>query len=119
MKIDTFSEISNLIDKKQIEKAQFELSKLHIKNKNDPEYLYLRAKIFYLKKLYYLAVDTLLIALEFSEEDKIYFLLGEIYKFLGQEELSKEIINKSLRVVAVRNLKETMTGLYRKKSPNL
>ena len=49
----------------------------------DPEYLYLRSKIFYLNKLYYIAVDTLLIALEFEQNNKIYQLLSDTYKILG------------------------------------
>ena len=116
MKIDTFSEISNLIDKKQIEKAQFELSKMHKEYQNNPEYLYLRSKIFYLSRLYYLAIDTLLVALEFEKNDKIYSLLGEIYKFLGNDDLSRQIFDKNLRIAAINEIKDSMMGLYRKKN---
>ena len=61
-----------LIEKKEINKAQLELSKLHTKYKKDPNYLLLRSKIFYINKLYYLAIDTLFIALEFDKKDQIY-----------------------------------------------
>ena len=44
----------------------FEFTSEFFKNAN---YLYLRSKIFYINKLYYIALDTLLIALEFEEED--------------------------------------------------
>ena len=66
MKEDIFLKIRNLIEKKEINKAQQELLKLHTKYKKDPNYLLLRSKIFYINKLYYLAIDTLFIALEFS-----------------------------------------------------
>ena len=116
MKIDTFSEIINLIDKKQIEKAQFELSKMHKEHQNNPEYLYLRSKIFYLSRLYYLAIDTLLVALEFEKNDKIYSLLGEIYKFLGNDDLSGKILDKNLRIATINEIKDSMMGMYRKKN---
>ena len=108
-------EIDSLINNKQLNKAEFELSKLHNKYKNDSEYLFLRSRIFYLKKLYYIAVDTLLISLEFAQDDKIYSFLGEIYKVLDQGELSNKILDKNLRIATVNDLKDTMTGLYRKK----
>ena len=69
-------EIDRLIDNKQLDKAQLELSKLGEEFLKNSEYLYLRGKIFYIKELYYLALDTLLIALEFEEKDKIYNILG-------------------------------------------
>ena len=116
MKIDTFSEISNLIDKKQIEKAQFELSKMHKEHQDNPEYLYLRSKIFYLSRLYYLAIDTLLVALEFEKNDKIYSLLGEVYKFLGNDDLSRKILDKNLRNATINEIKDSMMGMYRKKN---
>ena len=116
MNINIFKEINDLIEKKEINRAQFELSKLHVEHKNNPEYLFLRCKIFYLNKLYYLAIDTLFVALEFEQSDKIYSLLGEIYSVLGNEDLSKKILDKNLRYSAVNEIKDTMTGLYRKKS---
>ena len=62
--------IEKLINDKKIDQAQIELSKLGKEFLKNSEYLYLRGKIFYIKKLYYLALDTLLIALEFEEKDK-------------------------------------------------
>ena len=82
MKENKLSEIDKLITLKQIDKAQIELSKLGPEFHKNVEYLFLRSKIFYLNKLYYIAIDTLLIALEFEQSDKVYNLLGEIYKVL-------------------------------------
>ena len=93
-----FIKINELIDQKQIEKAQLELSKIHNQQQRNPEYLFLRSKIFYLSKLYYLAIDTLLVSLEFEESDKVYSLLGEIYGLLGNNNLSNKILDKNLRV---------------------
>ena len=116
MSNDIFKDIADLINKNEINKAQIELSKLHKNYQNNSEYLFLRSKIFYLSKLYYLAIDTLFIALEFKEDDKIYLLLAEIYKILGNETLSKKIIDKNLRYSVVNEIKDTMTGLFRKKN---
>ena len=63
MKENKFIKVDKLIREKKIEEAQFELSKLGTEFYKNPEYLYLRSKIFYLNKLYYVAIDTLLIAL--------------------------------------------------------
>ena len=114
MKNNQFAEISNLISNGEIDKAQIKLSKLHAQYQNNSEYLFLRSKIFYLNKLYYLAIDTLFIALEFDQSDKIYSLLGEIYMILGNEDLSKKILNKSSRSAVINDMKDTMTGSYRK-----
>ena len=64
MKENILVKVEKLIREKKIDKAQLELSKLGSEFYKNPEYLYLRGKIFYLNKLYYLAIDTLLIALE-------------------------------------------------------
>ena len=71
-------------------------------------------KVFYLNKLYYIAIDTLLIALEFEKNDKIYNLIAEIYNVLGNKELSKKISNLNLRTSSVNSLKNEMSGIYRK-----
>ena len=107
-------EIDKLINNNQLDKAQSELSKLGEDFFKDTEYLYLRSKIFYLKKLYYIAIDTLLTASEFKEEDKIYNLIAKIYNILGNEELSKKISNPDLRLQAVNSLKGELSGIYRK-----
>ena len=83
MNTGALENISRLIKEKKISEAQFELSKLGPEFFKNIEYLYLRSKIFYSNKLYYLALDTLLIATEFGEEDKIYNLISKIYNFLG------------------------------------
>jgi len=107
-------EIDKLINNNQLDKAQSELSKLGEDFFKDTEYLYLRSKIFYLKKLYYIAIDTLLTASEFKEEDKIYNLIAKIYNILGNKELSKKISDPNLRLQAVNSLKGELSGIYRK-----
>ena len=107
-------EIDKLINNNQLNKAQLELSKLGENFFKDTESLYLRSKIFYLKKLYYIAIDTLLTASEFKEEDKIYNLIVKIYNILGNEKLSKKISDPNLRLQAVNSLKGELSGIYRK-----
>ena len=107
-------EIDKLINNNQLDKAQSELSKLGEDFFKDTEYLYLRSKIFYLKKLYYIAIDTLLTASEFKKEDKIYNLIAKIYNILGNEELSKKISDPNLRLQAIDTLKGELSGIYRK-----
>ena len=107
-------EIDQLINNKQLDKAQFELSKLGEEFLKNSEYLYLRGKIFYIKELYYLALDALLIALEFEQKDKIYNLIAKIYNILGNEELSKKFFDSNLRLEAVNSLKDELGGIYRK-----
>ena len=114
MKENKLVQISKLIGEKKIDEAQFELSKLGSKFHKNPEYLYLRSKVFYFNKLYYIAIDTLLIALEFEKNDKIYNLIAEIYNVLGNKELSKKLLNSKLRLEAVNSLKEKLSGIYRK-----
>ena len=107
-------EIDQLINNKQLDKAQLELSKLSEEFFKNSEYLYLRSKIFYINKLYYIAIDTLLTALEFEEKDKIYSLIAKIYNILENEELSKKISDSNLRFEAVNSLKDQLSGIYRK-----
>jgi hypothetical protein len=64
--------------------------------------------------LHYIAIDTLLIATEFGEKEKIYDLLSEIYNFIGNSELSKKIKNKDLRMETVHSLKNELTGILQK-----
>ena len=66
-----------------------------------------------MNKLYYIAIDTLLIASEFEQNDKIYNLLGEIYKTLGNEKLSKKLIEPNLRLEAINSIKDKLTGIYK------
>ena len=73
-----------------------------------------KSKIFYLKKLYYIAIDTLLIALEFEQNNKNYNLIAEIYDVLGNKELSKKILDLNSRFMTVNSLKDELTGIYRK-----
>ena len=69
---------------------------------------------FFEDKLYYIALDTLLIALEFQKKDKIYNLIAKIYNILGNKELYKKISNSNLRLEAVNSLKNELSGIYRK-----
>ena len=110
----SLNKIEKLIDDNKIDQAQTELSKFGKEFLKNSEYLYLRGKIFYVKELYYLAIDTLLIALEFGEKDKIYNLIAKIYNILGNKELSKKIFDSSLRLQAVNSLKDELSGIYRK-----
>ena len=113
---EKLNKIEKLISENKIDTAQFELSKLGQEFHRNPEYLYLRSKIFFSNKLYYIAIDTLLIALEFEQNDKIYNLLAEIYTILGNKELSKKISDLNLRSTSINSLKDEMSGIYRKKS---
>ena len=104
-------QIESLIGKKKINEAQIELSKLGPEFLKNTKYLYLRSKIFYINKIYYLALDTLLIALEFEQDDKVYNLISKIYNILGNKELSKKISNPNSRSEAIISLKKELTGI--------
>ena len=106
--------IYELIKNKKIDQAQIELSKLGPEFLKNSEYLYLRSKIFYINKLYYIALDTLLIALEFEENEKVYNLISKIYNILGNKELSKKVANSDLRSAAIISLKSELTGISQK-----
>ena len=114
MKENKLDKIEKLVETKKLNEAQHELSKLGPKFFKNAEYLYLRSKIFYINKLYYIAIDTLLTALEFEEKDKIYSLIAKIYNILENEELSKKISDPNLRLQAVNSLKGELSGIYRK-----
>ena len=114
MKKNRIAKVEKLIREKKIDKAQLELSKLGPKFYKNAEYLYLRGKIFYLKKLYYVAIDALLIALEFEQNDKIYNLIAEIYNVLGNKELSKKLLDLNSRLITANSLKDELSGIYRK-----
>ena len=114
MSEDKLDKIDRLISIKKINEAQRELAKLGPEFMKNSEYLYLRSKIFYINKLYYIALDTLLIATEFDEQDKIYNLIAKIYNILGNEELSKKFFDSNLRLEAVNSLKDELSGIYRK-----
>ena len=115
MRQNKILEIENLIKLNKIDEAELELSKLGPEFLKNAEYLFLRSKIYYIKKLSYVAIDFLLIALEFKKSEKIYNLLGEIYKFLDNEELSKKILNLKFRDQAIDSIKDSLTGIFRKK----
>ena len=117
MKQNTLNNIEKLIDNKKISQAEIELSKLGPEFLKNAEYLYLRSKIFYINELYYIALDTLLIALEFNLNEKIYNLASKIYSILGNDKLSKELLNPDLRLKAANSLKDELSGIYRKNLP--
>lgn len=106
--------IERLIKNKKINEAQLEISKLGPEFHKNIQYLYLRSKIFYINKLYYQALDALLIATEFGKNDKIYDFISKIYNTLGNEELSKKISNPNLRLQTIESLKKELTGISQK-----
>ena len=114
MKTEKLNYISKLIKDRKIDLAQIELSKLGPEFLKNSEYLYLRSEIFYINKLYYIALDTLLIALEFEKNDKIYNLISKIYNTLGNKELSKKVANPEFRSEAITSLKNELTGISQK-----
>ena len=114
MKKNKLNNIEKLISNKEIDQAQIELSKLGSEFFKNSEYLFLRSKIFYINKLYYIALDTLLIATEFDENDKVYNLISKIYEDLGNKKLSKKIANPNLRLNAINSLKSELTGISQK-----
>jgi len=114
MKENELLKVDKLISEKKIDEAQLELSKLGPEFYKNPEYLYLRGKIFYLKKLYYIAIDTLLIALEFEQNNKNYNLIAKIYDVIGNKELSKKLLDLNLRLMTANSLKDELSGIYRK-----
>jgi len=116
MNENKLDKIDRLIKIKKINEAQRELAKLGPEFLKNSEYLYLRSKIFYINKLYYIALDALLIATEFDEKDKIYNLIAKIYNILGNKELSKKIANLDLRLKAINSLKNELTGISQKDS---
>ena len=108
------NEIELLIKNKKINEAQLEISKLGPEFHKNIEYLYLRSKIFYENNLYYIALDTLLIATEFGEDDKIYNFISKIYNLLGNKEIGKKIANPDLRLATINFLKKELTGISQK-----
>ena len=116
MNKDKLKNIEQLINNKKINDAQIELSKLGQEFLKNSEYLYLRSKIFFINKLYYIALDTLLIATEFEENEKVYNLISKIYKILGNEELSQKVENKHSRLDSIISLKRKLTGISQKSS---
>ena len=111
MSENILDKIEQLIKNNKINEAQIELSKLGPEFYKNIEYLYLRSKIFYINKLYYQALDALLIATEFGENNKIYDLISEIYNILGNDELSKKISNQNSRSQTINSLKKELTGI--------
>ena len=115
MNENKLEKIGRLIKLKKTNDAQMELSKLGAEFWKDPEYLYLRSQIFYENKLYYLALDVLLIATEFESNERVYDFISKIYNILGNKELSENISNPELRLKAINSLKKDVTGILQKK----
>ena len=114
MKENKLSKIEILINANKTDEAQVELSKLGDEFHTNHEYLFLRSKIFYSNKLYYQALDALLIATEFGANNKIYELIAKIYNILGNEDLSKKISNPGSQLEAIKSLKKEVTGISQK-----
>ena len=106
MKNKKLEEIKQLINNKKIDSAERKLSQMQTEFISNEEYLFLRSKIFYIKKLYYLAIDTLLIALEFEEKDRTYELLSKIYNELGNFELSNKLLDGNQRINVIKSFKK-------------
>ena len=115
MNENKLDKIDKLIKIKKVDEAQLELSKLGPEFHKNVDYLYLRGQIFLINKLYYMALDALLIATEFEAKDKIYNLIAKIYNLLGNKELSKKIANPDLRQETVNFIKNELTGVSQKK----
>ena len=115
MNENKLDKIDKLIKIKKVDEAQLELSKLGPEFHKNVDYLYLRGQIFLINKLYYMALDALLIATEFKANDKIYHLISKIYSTLGNKELSKQISNSKSRLEAINSLKKEVTGISQKK----
>ena len=109
-----YKKIELLIKENKIEKAQKELSNLGKKYYKNDKYLILRSKIFYKNKLYYIAIDTLLIALQFYKHEEIFELLADIYKTIGNEPLSKKMLQKDIRAEVIENLKAQLSNMPKK-----
>ena len=114
MNENILNKIEELIKNKKINEAQLEISKLGPEFYKNVEYLFLRSKIFYSNKLYYQALDALLIATEFGKNNKIYDLISKIYNVLGNEKLSKKISNPESRLQAINSIKKEVTGISQK-----
>jgi len=114
MNENILNKIEDLIKNKNINQAQLEISKLGPEFHKNIDYLFLRSKIFYMTRLYYQALDTLLIATEFGKDDKIYDFISKIYKILGNEDLSEKISNSDTRLKAINALKKEVTGISQK-----
>ena len=118
MNNNVLDKVERLIQIKKINEAQIELSKLGEEFFKNPEYLYLRSKIFFINKLYYIALDTLLIATEFGESERVYNLISKIYNVLDNKQLSKKIANTALRLEAINSLKSELTGISQTENKN-
>ena len=89
--------IDKLIKIKKIREAEFELSKLGPEFFKNTEYLYLRSKIFFANKLYYMALDALLIATEFDVKEKIKFTIL-LLKYIIYWEIKSLVKNSLIQI---------------------
>ena len=113
-KMSELQNIRKLIESKKLREADLAIKKLGSEYLKNPEYLILRAIMFKIQKNYYLSIDTLLIASEFDEKEEIYRLLSEIYSYLENDELAKKLSDKKIAHSALTELKNEMSGIYRK-----
>jgi len=113
-KMSELQNIRKLIESKKLREADLAIKKLGSEYLKNSEYLILRAIMFKIQKNYYLSIDTLLIASEFDEKEEIYQLLSEIYSYLENGELAKKLSDKKIAHSALTELKNEMSGIYRK-----
>tara|TARA_B100000029_G_scaffold327858_1_gene320207 strand:+ start:1135 stop:1473 length:339 start_codon:yes stop_codon:yes gene_type:complete len=106
--------IRNLIENKKLHEADLALKKLGPEYLKNAEYLILRSIMFKIQKNHYLSIDTLLIASEFEEREEIYRLLSEIYSYLENKELAKKLSDRATAHSTLNELKNQMSGIYRK-----
>ena len=113
-KMSELKNIRKLIENKKLGEADLALRKLDSEYLENTEYLILRAIMFKIQKNYYLSIDTLLIASEFEAKEEIYRLLSEIYSYLENNELAKKLSDKKIAHSVLTELKNEMSGIYRK-----
>ena len=112
---NSFKKIEDFLSGNKIDAARKEFKKLQQQEDKkifqDPNYLFLRGKLAFMDRLYYLAIDTILIALNFTKEEKFYNFLGDIYYEIGNVELSKNLKDKLKQEQTLNNLKKILSGI--------
>ena len=104
MKIEEFQKILKFINDAKYNEAELLLSNMREKKLHDADYMYLRALVAYKKDLIYLAADILFIGLQKYKDERFFKILSDIYKELGNEQLSDQLANVATRDKALNNL---------------
>ena len=106
-----FKQIEQLLNDKKLLEANKELSSFQLTHLKNSDFLYLKAKHIFLSGNIYLAVDTLFISLQYGLKESTFSLLSDLYKILGNNELSKKLINKNYRNEVLSDIGQIMPGL--------